>query len=316
MDVSESVQDPVAKAFEDAFPKPTEVIPVEVPPAIVDVDMAVDTGVPPSELPPPESDAMQLGSLVTAFDLASIENIESRHSGFMQSVYQVKGQKPEYKTVMLRGQPVKLLFPGYAISDADGRYLDCGLAFQGVQTEIDSMSVQKQTSKVLLKQWGISPITTRWVCVDKDPTNVRMRLVAREIARGQLSAKDLMISSPTSSIESLRLMLAEASISDLHITGLDVSAAFMASPLGQKLGKPIKVILKLPPSIVFPNLSPVYLEAYKAINGLRSSGLAWVEHLANLLKSLQINPSRLESTIFAGHVSLKDKSKSWVQVAA
>ena len=47
-----------------------------------------------------------------------------------------------------------------------------------------------------------------------------------------------------------------------------------------------------------------------------SSGLAWVEHLAALLKSLQISPSKLETTVFAGYVTLKDKSKSWVQVVA
>ena len=90
----------------------------------------------------------------------------------------------------------------------------------------------------------------------------------------------------------------------------------MASPLGQKLGKPIKVILRMPTNITFPDGSPVFMEAYKAINGLRSSGLAWVEHLANLLQSLNISPSPLESTIFAGEIIRKGQKSEWIQVIA
>ena len=53
-----------------------------------------------------------------------------------------------------------------------------------------------------------------------------------------------------------------------------------------------------------------------AINGLRTSGLAWVEHLSHLLQELGIKPSLIETTVFSGEVSVKGHGKAWVQVVA
>ena len=130
-----------------------------------------------------------------------------------------------------------------------------------------------------------------------------MRLVAREMAKGKSSACDLMVSSPTSRIESLRILIAEAAVLDLVLLGLDISAAFMASPLGRRLGKPIKVIL---------NGSPIFLEAFKAINGLRTSGLAWVGHLSHLLQELGIKPPLIEAAVFCGEIG----QRAWKSMGA
>ena len=272
---------------------------------------------------PTATEAMEL-DLVTALDNFELSYLEERHIGMLQSVYQIRGVKPKSSKANLCGEEILLLFPGYVISDANGQYLDKDLAYAGMHTEIDSMTSQKvgrpiheQEAQRLAKQWQISIITCRWVCVEKDPLNVRMRLVAREMAKGKSSARDLMVSSPTSSIESLRILIAEAAVLDLVILGLDISAAFMASPLGRRLGKPIKVILKMPPNTMqFPDGSPIFLEAFKAINGLRTSGLAWVEHLSHLLQELGIKPSLIETTVFSGEVSVKGHGKAWVQVVA
>jgi hypothetical protein len=190
-------------------------------------------------------DAM-LVDQVTRFDEYELESIENRHVGFMQSVYQVKGSKRSCEKADLCGTPIYVVFPGYVVSDTTGQYLDNELAFKGMFTEVASMTSQhvgkpipESEAKVLAKKWGIPIISCRWVCVQKDDTSVRMRLVAREVAKRQASARDLMVSSPTSSIESLRIMLATAGTDDLYIMGIDVSAAFMASPLGMKLGKPV-----------------------------------------------------------------------------
>ena len=60
----------------------------------------------------------------------------------------------------------------------------------------------------------------------------------------------------------------------------------------------------MPPNTMqFPDGSPIFLEAFKAINGLRTSGLAWVEHLSHLLQELGIKPSLIETTVFSGEVS-------------
>lgn len=271
-----------------------------------------------------QDDAM-LVDQVTRFDEYELESIENRHVGFMQSVYQVKGSKPRREKADLCGTPIYVVFPGYVISDATGQYLDNELAFKGMFTEVASMTSQhvgkpipESEAKVLAKKWGIPIISCRWVCVQKDDTNVRMRLVAREVAKGQASARDLMVSSPTSSIESLRIMLATAGADDLYVMGIDVSAAFMASPLGMKLGKPIKVLLKFPPSsMTLIDGSPICLIAEKAINGLRTSGLAWVEHLSHLVQELGLHPSPIEPTVFAGYLKVgKGKTNKLVQIIA
>ncbi|CAL1143354.1 unnamed protein product [Cladocopium goreaui] len=150
---------------------------------------------------PTATEAMEL-DLVTALDNFELSYLEERHIGMLQSVYQIRGVKPKSSKANLCGEEILLLFPGYVISDANGQYLDKDLAYAGMRTEIDSMTSQKvgrpiheQEAQRLAKQWQISIITCRWVCVEKDPLNVRMRLVAREMAKGKSSARDLMVSS-------------------------------------------------------------------------------------------------------------------------
>ena len=107
--------------------------------------------------------------------------------------------KPKSSKANLCGEEILPLFPGYVISDASGQYLYKDLAYAGMHTEIDSMTGQKvdrpiheQEAQRLAKQWKISIITCRWFFVEKDPLTVRMRLVAREMAKGKGSARDLM----------------------------------------------------------------------------------------------------------------------------
>ena len=92
--------------------------------------------------------------------------------------------------------PIYVVFRGYVISDATGQYLEGELAFKGMFTEVASMTSQhvgkpipKSEAKVLAKKLGISSISCRWVCVQNDDTNVRMRLVAREVTKDQASAR-------------------------------------------------------------------------------------------------------------------------------
>ena len=113
-------------------------------------------------------------------------------------------------------------------------------------------------------------------------------------------------------------MLATAGADDLYVMGIDASAAFMASPLGMKLGKPRKVLLKFPPSsMTLMDGSPICLIAENAINGHRTSGLAWVEHLSNLVQELDLRPSPIEPTDFAGYLNVgKGKANKLIQIFA
>ena len=52
---------------------------------------------------------------------------------------------------------------------------------------------------------------------------------------------------------------------------------------------------------------PVYLITHKAVNGLRSSGLARVTHLSNIFQEFGLHPSPIKPTIFVGKVYSKSK---------
>ena len=84
------------------------------------------------------------------------------------------------------------------------------------------------------------------------------------------------ISSPTPSVESLRILLAYAARFDMELASFDVSQAFMHTPLKHR-----KACVKLPLSVSFPNGEPVYLALFEALNGLRIASLAWLEYITS-----------------------------------
>ena len=96
----------------------------------------------------------------------------------------------------------------------------------------------------------------------QERNRVRVRIVAKDINKG-VSARKLGISSPTPSIESLHFVLSLASRRALRLKGLDVSHAFMHSPLPRGL-----VIV------------------HKALNGLRDSSLHWLNLLSNSIRGV------------------------------
>ena len=59
------------------------------------------------------------------------------------------------------------------------------------------------------KRHGVKPIACRWVTNEKPESEegVRARVVVKDIARGSATARSLAISSPTPSVESLRMVL-------------------------------------------------------------------------------------------------------------
>ena len=87
----------------------------------------------------------------------------------------------------------------------------------------------------------------------------RARIVVKDFARGPETARQEGISSPTPSIESLRLLLGAA-------TGMWTGGRGYAIHVSQAF----KVCVRLPSSISTLDNEPVFLEAYKGLNGLVS----------------------------------------------
>ena len=74
------------------------------------------------------------------------------------------------------------------------------------------------------------------------------------------------------SIEIAHLVLAMAATRKMLLRALDVTHAFMHSPLGTG----VHVVLKMPLSISFPSGEATYYLLEKALNRLRNASLAWL----------------------------------------
>ena len=92
----------------------------------------------------------------------------------------------------------------------------------------DLYTFELQT-KGLDKTYRIIP--TRWVTTDKGGGVTRARIVIKDVARNQDTARSLGISSPTPSVDALKVLLGVAGCLDLVLGAADVTAAFMATPL-------------------------------------------------------------------------------------
>ena len=195
-------------------------------------------------------------------------------------VYQSKTQKSE--TVPFCGANVRVWKPDSAIDDSTSEFLDGGLAFDGMLTEIKNLDrvgagrpLKHDEAVALANKFGVKNIVCRWVTNAKiidDKPGVRSRIVVKDIAQGAGKAKSLGISSPTPSTESLKMAVAVGGHANSYVTTLDCSAAFMHTPLGKER----KVIVKLPVSISWEDLSPVYVDLERSLNGLRSASLDWL----------------------------------------
>ena len=241
-------------------------------------------------------------NLVTEFDPYQTVSIQHRIFAMVDAIFYKKDKSTSQEEISLCGEGLLLYRPHYAISDTTGEWLDVDLVMAGIRTEVANMTEQcvgrvcRESEAVgICKEHAIKPITTRWVVTLKEPLLVRSRLVARELKRGGPQAKDIGISSPTSSVESLRATLSEAAYHDWSILGLDVSAAFMAAPLLSR------TILKLPGSFSYQDGEAAYLDAARALNGLRASGAARTNHLKIISESSGMHAGSIETTIFSGN---------------
>ena len=140
-------------------------------------------------------------------------------------------------------------------------------------------------------------IQSRWVAAYKSSERVRTRIVAKDFNRGS-SARSLGFSSPTPSIESVHLVLAMAATRKMLLRALDVSHAFMHSPLGTG----VHVVLKMLLSISFPSGEATYYLLEKALNGLRDASLAWLQLLTFTVEHVGLWLDSLEPCVYGGQI--------------
>ena len=211
--------------------------------------------------------------------------------------------------VKLGGGNVLIWKPDEAIDDSTLALVDCDLCFEGMREEVCNLEVCRTGTLLNLAQVEairkLKPhtrvIASRWVVARKSDTRVRARIVAKDIARGP-TAKQLGYSSPTPSVEGLNMVLSVIAEHDFCIRGLDISHAFMHSPLGNE-----SVVLKMPLSVSTLDGSVAYLSLDKALNGLRDASLRWLCLLSDTIKKVGVWTDNLEPCIYQGSVSLRGK---------
>ena len=132
------------------------------------------------------------------------------------------------------GIDINVEVPSEVNDELTGLALDHSQVVEGMKTEVkqlESLKVGKNMTeseaRKLAKEKGVKILTSRWVNTQKTPTLARCRLVVRDFASGGESAFRSGIYAPTSSLDSLRCVLALASLWDLWLITSDVSTAFM-----------------------------------------------------------------------------------------
>ena len=147
-------------------------------------------------------------------------------------------------------------------------------------------------ARKLASERGVKILTSRWVNTQKTPTLARCRLVVRDFASGAESAFRSGIYAPTSSLDSLRCVLALTSLWDLWLITSDVSTAFMYAEVEEDACD----LVLLPSNISFKGERVVCL-LFKAMNGLRRAPLLWFYQLQRTVYALG-GKDTFESTLF------------------
>ena len=148
---------------------------------------------------------------------------------------------------------------------------------KGVQTEVKGLEelevgtcMTEADARRTAKERKVSLLSSRWARAQKTKDIVRCRLVVRNFASGAESAFRSGIYAPTSSLDSLRAVLAYTVIMNHFLLAADVSVAFMNAPVEDSACD----LVLMPPDMTYRGQRIAYW-LKKAMNGLRRAPLLW-----------------------------------------
>ena len=245
---------------------------------------------------------------LTLHDVGSLATSATGPEMFHVDVTSIKfeaGVTHVSEKIWLCDTEVRLWKPTEAVDDTTLTPLNPDLTYEGMKEEVTNMT-KCEVGKVLLGPEvedlrrtckGLRVIPARWVTAFKTETRVRARVVAKDV-RSKQSARELGFSSPTPSTEALHLVLSIAANRGWRLRALDVSHAFMHSPLPDNM----RVILKMPQSISSSDGQVIYLDLLRSLNGLRDASLHWLTLLASTISAVGLWTEELEPCCHQGHV--------------
>ncbi|CAK9021256.1 Copia protein (Gag-int-pol protein) [Cleaved into: Copia VLP protein [Durusdinium trenchii] len=255
---------------------------------------------------------VETGEPVQLWNLSQIEGVPSfspltgpdmfdQDAWEMSAIRFDHGHVCEHMPMKLGGRTVLIWKPTAIIDDQTLDELNVEQGFVGMQEEIYNLehcktgkTISETDMKSFCKRFPSARlISSRWVAAFKSAERVRTRIVAKDFNRGQ-SARSLGFSSPTPSIEALHLILAISATRRYLLRSLDISHAFMHSPLG----KDMHVVLKLPLSVSLDDGQPAFLVLDKALNGLRDASLCWLQLLSETVKTIGLWTDSIEPCVY------------------
>ena len=170
---------------------------------------------------------------------------------------------------------------------------------EGIRTEmvqLETLEVgdtyPEKKGRTIAVEHEVQILTARWVFTQKTAVLCRARLVVRDYASGAESAFRSGIYAPTSSLDSLRVVLAFSVVESMSLLTADVSTAFMYAPVEADACD----LVLLPPNITVKG-QRVILWLKKAMNGLRRAPLLWFLELQRTIRDLG-GDETFESTLF------------------
>ena len=212
-----------------------------------------------------------------------------------------QGSIPESVVVNMGGMPIKIWCPIDAVDDTTGEILDGKKCHLGMKKEIEGLEECQAGDCYTVSEFErlkertdhpIRLISTRWVTNAKGD-EVRSRMVVKDV-KNKDSARSLGISSPTLGADAFQLFLTICSAWNFIVYTLDISHAFMYTPLRCR-----NVAVKLPMSCSTESGEPVILHCANALNGLRSASLEWLLFLQQQLSGIGLHTDGAEPCFMA-----------------
>ena len=177
--------------------------------------------------------------------------------------------------------------------------VDRGQLESGLRTEMQALeklgvglSLSEVEAVKLVKECGISILSSRWVMTQKTDDICRCSLVVKDFKTKRESALYEGWYSPTSSVEALRIAVAIASQRGYCLGTLDISTAFMFASLDEG----DTVLVRLPTNVLHQK-QRVVTSLKKAMNGLRKAPLLWFKEVKDCLYAGGFSDT-FESTVF------------------
>ncbi|CAJ1393588.1 unnamed protein product, partial [Effrenium voratum] len=224
--------------------------------------------------PQPASVPMDVDNLIT-------DEISAARDRFLAMEQSTRGG--EWRPMVFNEQTIFQQIAPQTRCESSGVILDPNKVAESYQTEYTELSklgvgeqISEKQAHEISDKAGTKILSSRWVVVLKTTGRVRARVVCRDYKSAGLTAFREDISSPTASLESLRLMLGSAYYSRGLLVTLDISTAFLYA----ELDGPAQVVL-LPASVVDKVVDMVVkrlAEYYK----IRETGF--------LVKSVEVSP--------------------------